>query len=209
MGTQPKILVVYCHPNPKSFTHAVLEAVQSGLGASCEVDTLDLYASGFDPVLVVDEERRRRDLDKVEATKPQRDQIAWCDAMVFVYPVWWGGFPAMLKGWLDRTFVSGLTYSFKDRPRTAVFPHGLMRGKEAHFFYTLDSPAIVALFDPGWFSNLFTVFWYCGFSRVRRHYLARLKLTTDEQRRAWLETVRSRAQRLATKLAQKPRLTSG
>ena len=86
----------------------------------------------------------------------------------------------MLKGWLDRVFVSGLTYSFKDRPRTAVFPEGLMRGRDAHFFYTLDSPRLVAFLDPGWLSIYFTVFKYCGFRRVRCHYLARLKLKTQE-----------------------------
>jgi NAD(P)H dehydrogenase (quinone) len=185
-----RVLVVYCHPNPKSFTHAVLEAVQAGLAqAPCEVKTVDLHAEGFQPVLVVDEQRRRRDLDKVAETQPYRDQIAWCDAMVFVYPVWWGGMPAMLKGYLDRTFVSGLT-------KTQVFPNGLARGKAAHFFYTLDSPALVAWLDPGWFSNYFTVFRYCGFSPVRRHYLARLKLTTDEERGRWLIEVRERAEAL-------------
>ena len=67
--TKPRVLVVYAHPNPKSYTHAVLEAVQAGLGERCEVQTLDLYATGFDPVLVVDETRRRRDLDQVEETR--------------------------------------------------------------------------------------------------------------------------------------------
>ena len=186
-----RLLVVYCDPNPKSFTHAVLEAVLAGLGDGCEVKTVDLYAEGFDPVLIVDEEHRRRDLDKVEATRAHREQIAWCDTMVFVYPVWWGGFPAMLKGYLDRTFVSGLTYSFQGRPKTAVFPAGLMRGKAADVFYTLDSPWWFALLDPGWFSNLITVFRYCGFGPVRRHYLARLKLTSDAQRVAWLGKVRA------------------
>lgn len=200
---KPKVLVVYCHPNPKSYTRAVLDSVSAGLEGACEVDLVDLYAERFDPALVVDETRRRRDLGTVEETKAHRDRIAWCDAMVFVYPVWWGGFPAMLKGWLDRTFVSGLTYSFEGRPKTAVFPHGLMRGKDAHFFYTLDSPWIVAWLDPGWFSNLFTVFRYCGFRAVRRHYLARLKLRTDAERARWLATVRARASRIATGLASR------
>lgn len=71
------------------------------------MQVLDLHADGFEPVLVVNEEHRRRDLDKVEATRAYREQLAWCDAMIFVYPVWWGGFPAMLKGYVDRTFVSG------------------------------------------------------------------------------------------------------
>ncbi len=200
---KPKILVVYCHPNPKSYTRAVLDAVLPGL-AQCDVQVLDLHAEGFDPVLLVNEEHRRRDLDKVEATRVYREQIAWCDAMFFIYPVWWGGFPAMLKGYLDRTFVSGLTYSFQGRPRTAVLPDGLMRGKQAHFFYTLDSPALVAFVDPGWLSNYFTVFRYCGFSAVRRHYLARLKLTTLAQRERWLVTVKDRAARIARRLEAAP-----
>lgn len=128
--------------------------------------------------------------------------------MVFVYPVWWGSFPAMLKGYIDRTFVSGLAYSFRDRPKTAVLPDGLMRGREAHFFYTLDSPWWVALVDPGWFSALFTVFRYCGFGPVRRHYLARLKLTTPAQRGRWLVEVRSRAARIAAGLVARDRTGS-
>lgn len=194
-----KALVVYCHPNPKSYTHAVLTSVQAGLAQrGAEVQTLDLYASGFDPVLVVNEEHRRRDLDKVEYTRTHREQLAWCDTLISIYPVWWGGMPAMLKGWLDRTFVSGLCYSFKDLPKTKVFPTGLMKGKRAHFFYTLDSPALVALVDPGWWSNYFTVFKYCGFSQVKRHYLARLKLTTQAQREAWLTEVQRRAAKLSS-----------
>jgi NAD(P)H dehydrogenase (quinone) len=198
---KPKILVVYCHPNPTSFTHAVYRQVLAGLHASdCDVDALDLYAEGFDPVLVVNEHYRRRDLDKVAYTLRHRERIASCDAMVFVYPVWWGGFPALLKGFIDRTFVSGLTYTFHDRPKTALFPTGLMRGKDAHFFYTLDSPWLFAFVDPGWLANYFTVFSYCGFSAVRRYYLARLKLTSQETRERWLDAVRLRATTIGTKL---------
>ena len=193
-----KVLVVYCHPNPKSYTHAVLEAVEAGLrGGQATIERIDLHADGFDPVLVVDETRRRRDLDKVEATQRYRELVAWCDALVLVYPVWWGGFPAMLKGFVDRVFVSGLTYSFAGRPKQAVLPEGLMRGKELDCFYTLDSPAIVAWLDPGWWSSYFSVFKYCGFRAVRRHYLTPLKHTSRETREAWLREVERRARRLA------------
>ena len=199
----PKILVVYCHPNPKSYTRAVLDAVLAGLADEpCEVDVVDLHADGFDPVLLVDEQHRRRDLGKVEATARYRAQLAWCDAVVFVYPLWWGGFPAMLKGYLDRTFVSGLTYSFEGRPRGAVLPHGLMRGRGAYFFYTLDSRRLVAWLDPGWLGAYLSVFRYCGFRPVRRHYLARLKLATAEQRAAWLVKVRARAAAVARRHAR-------
>lgn len=196
-----RLLLVCCHPNQASYTHAVAAAVREGLAAAeCEVEVLDLYAEGFDPVLVVDEQRRRRDLDKVEYTQRYREQLARCDALVFVFPVWWGGMPAMLKGYLDRVFVSGLTYSFKDRPKTAVLPTGLMRGREAHFFYTLDSPWWVALIDPGWFSARFTVFQYCGFGPVHRYYLSRLKLTSREERERWLLDAKDHAERIGRKL---------
>jgi len=198
---KPKVLVVYCHPNPKSYTRAVLDRVLAGLAtADCEAHVLDLHAEAFDPVLWVDERRRRRDLDKVEDTRPYRERIAWCDALVFVYPVWWGGFPAMLKGFVDRTFVSGLTYRFEGRPKGALFPEGLMRDKEAHFFYTLDSPWWVALVDPGWLSAYFTVFRYCGFRAIRRHYLAGLKRTSSAERERWLEEVERRSASLGARL---------
>jgi NAD(P)H dehydrogenase (quinone) len=48
---KPKVLLVYCHPSPRSFTRAVLDAVHEGLGDRCEVHTVDLHADGFDPVL--------------------------------------------------------------------------------------------------------------------------------------------------------------
>lgn len=201
---RPRVLLIVCHPNPKSYTHAVSHAVKVGLAKTdCDVEVVDLYAEGFDPVLVVDEERRRRDLDKVEYTRRHRELLGACAAVVFVYPVWWGGFPAMLKGYIDRVFVSGLTYSFHGLPREAVLPRGLMRGRAAHFFYTLDSPALVALVDPGWFSSYFTVFRYCGFRTVRRYYLARLKLTTQAQRERWLERVRGHAAAIGARLARR------
>lgn len=201
---RPNVLVVYCHSNPKSFTRAVLDEALRGLReAECDVELVDLYAERFDPVLVVDDEHRRRDLDKVEYTRRYREQLARCDAIVFVYPVWWGGFPAMLKGYIDRVLVSGLAYSFQAKPKDAVFPDGLMRGKQAHFFYTLDSPALVALVDPGWLSNYFTVFRYCGFSVVRRYYLARLKLTTPAGRARWLASVRASSERIGRALSRR------
>jgi NAD(P)H dehydrogenase (quinone) len=201
---RPTVLVVYCHSNPHSYTRAVLDAVLAGLATQpCDVELVDLYADGFDPVLIVDAAHRRRDLDKVEATARYRAQLAACAAVVFVYPLWWGGFPAMLKGYLDRTFVSGLTYSFAGRGPRAVFPAGLMRGKPAYFFYTLDSPRIVAWLDPGWFGAYVSVFRYCGFGPVRRYYLARLKLTSPATRARWLTKVRDRAAALGGRLARR------
>jgi NAD(P)H dehydrogenase (quinone) len=195
-----KVLVVYCHPNPKSFTRAVLQALEAGLASGgAAVERVDLHADAFDPVLVVDEHRRRRDLDQVEDTRRYRELLAWCDLVAFVYPLWWGGFPAMMKGFVDRVMVSGLAYSFAGRPKAAVLPTGLLRDKEAHLFYTLDAPRLVAWLDLGYASAYATIFKYCGFRLVRRHYLAGLKHTTHAQRVAWLREVEQRGRALAAR----------
>ncbi len=191
------ILLVVSHPNPQSFTRAVADAVHAGIiDGGGTVEVVDLHAEAFDPVLVVNAEHLRRDLDKVPETARHRALLAKCSAVVFVYPVWWGGLPAMLKGFLDRVFVSGLAYTFASRPKNAVLPQGLMKGKSAHFFYTLDTPWLFAKLDPGWWSLYFSVLRYCGFSKIRRHYRHRLKTTTPEQRQAWLDEVRRRGRQL-------------
>ena len=78
---RPTVLVVYCHSNPHSYTRAVCDAVLAGLATQpCDVELVDLYADGFDPVLIVDAAHRRRDLDKVEATARYRAQLARLEA---------------------------------------------------------------------------------------------------------------------------------
>ncbi len=80
-------------------------------GAGHEVRLLDLYAEGFDPVMWADE---RRDYHtQGDNTRPIADHLAhikWADMLVFVYPTWWFGLPAMLKGWLDRVWVPHETF---------------------------------------------------------------------------------------------------
>jgi NAD(P)H dehydrogenase (quinone) len=132
----------------------------------------------------------------VEATRAYRELLLGCERIFLVYPVWWGGLPAVLKGFVDRTFVSGQMYSFEGRPPAAIFPRGLMRDHELHAFYTLDTPWLLPWLDPGWWSLYFSVFQYCGFRKIRRYVLPRLKAKTAEQREAWLAEVRRHGVRL-------------
>jgi NAD(P)H dehydrogenase (quinone) len=105
------VLVVYAHPDPSSFNAFVLERVVATMSAKHTVRVLDLYADAFNPRL-----------DKAEiasqlAGAPLPDELAphvemlrWCNRLVFVYPTWWSGPPAMLKGWFDRVWVRGVAY---------------------------------------------------------------------------------------------------
>jgi len=189
-----KVLVIYAHPNPESFTHAVLEQLQRGLTeARHDIQTIDLYQEAFDPVLVIDSTRRRRDLIHDAYTERYRRLLVEADQLIFVYPIWWHSMPAMMRGFIERTFVSGLAYTYKGRSPNKLLPTGLLSGRSVWCIYTLDAPKLVAWLDPGWLSIKYSIFWYCGLRKIRRDYMPGLKRTTLEQRRDWLEIIYQKA----------------
>jgi NAD(P)H dehydrogenase (quinone) len=108
-----KTLIVYCHPVPESFCGFVLAAALKGLkSAGHDVRVLDLYAMGFNPVMSADERRGYHTPVSNEAPIAEHlEALRWCEALIFVYPTWWYGMPAMLKGWLDRVWVPHATFS--------------------------------------------------------------------------------------------------
>lgn len=118
--------VVFCHPAPDSLAHAALARTVRGLEHSgYTVQVSDLYADGFDPVLSA-AERDALAIDHREQPEARPgiaayvELLHWCDTLVLVYPTWWSGQPAMLKGWFDRVWVLGATYDLvpgKDRIR--------------------------------------------------------------------------------------------
>lgn len=107
-----RVLLVYCHPVPESFNAAVRDRAVAALTDSGHaVDLLDLYAEGFDPVLGADERRAYHDPGVNEApVAGHLARLKACEALIFVYPTWWYGPPAMLKGWLDRVWVPHATF---------------------------------------------------------------------------------------------------
>jgi NAD(P)H dehydrogenase (quinone) len=111
-----KALIVYCHPLEASFTSAVRDRVILGLtAAGHEVRVIDLYGEGFDPVLSAS---GRTDYHtpglNEEAVAEHLAALRWCEALIFVYPTWWYGPPAMLKGWLDRVWVPHATFEMPE-----------------------------------------------------------------------------------------------
>jgi NAD(P)H dehydrogenase (quinone) len=108
-----RVLLIYCHPNPESFTAAVRVAAERGLAAAGhDVRVADLYGENFDPVMRREERAVYHTAGENE--RPVAAEIArikWAEALVFVYPTWWYGQPAMLKGWLDRVWVPHVTFT--------------------------------------------------------------------------------------------------
>ncbi|MFC3801383.1 NAD(P)H-dependent oxidoreductase [Cohnella sp. GCM10012308] len=164
-----KLMVIYVHPNHRSLNYAFLQEIVRGSEENAaieEVEVLDLYAEGFDPVLVFNEEKRRRDMHADPELARYREQIKRADKLVFVYPIWWGRPPAMLLGFIDRMFASGFAY--KDNGK--MLPEGLLKGKTAVCVSTMKGPAGYTLL---WLYNAHRTLMrkallrYVGFGKVK------------------------------------------
>jgi putative NADPH-quinone reductase len=107
-----RVLVIFAHPDPDSFNAALHREILSVLTASKhEVDDLDLYAEGFDPVLSVEERRSYFDPAKNrDRVKGYAERIENAEALVFCFPTWCLGPPAILKGFFDRVMVPGVSF---------------------------------------------------------------------------------------------------
>ncbi len=106
-----RVLVVYCHPNSDSFTGAMRDRSMTALtAAGHDIRLTDLYADGFDPTLSCDERRTHKEPGVAPALQRYADDLRWAQALVLVYPTWWSGQPAMLKGWIDRVWVAGVAW---------------------------------------------------------------------------------------------------
>jgi putative NADPH-quinone reductase len=120
-----RILVLYAHPNPESFVGALHRAAVAALTrAGHEVDDCDLYAEGFDPVL--SREERLSYLDVPDNRKTVEDyvqRLERAEGLVLVHPVWNFGYPAILKGFLDRVFLPGVSFRLVDGLATPNLTH--------------------------------------------------------------------------------------
>jgi putative NADPH-quinone reductase len=107
-----RVLVIYCHPDKASFAAALHQAVIDGLTASGHVVTdLDLYGSGFDPIFAMPDRAIYFDREAYfKSHEPYARQLADAEGLVLVYPSWWYGMPAMLKGYFDRVWAPGIAY---------------------------------------------------------------------------------------------------
>jgi putative NADPH-quinone reductase len=119
-----RALIVYCHPDPGSFNAAIRDRVLTRLcDAGAEVRLHDLYEQGFAPVLTQAELQGYLDIPANRApVAVQVDDLKWCNTLIFIYPTWWYGLPAMLKGWLDRVLLPDVAFLLPEGAGNAIRP---------------------------------------------------------------------------------------
>lgn len=137
-----RALVIYCHPVEGSFCSAMRDAAVRGLNAGGhDVSVIDLAADDFDPVMSSDEWEKYMQRGDNHAPEILRymEMVKNSEILVFVYPTWWSGLPAQLKGWMERVLVAGVAFRFNDKNR--VRP-GLMQLRRIHVISTYGSPKL-------------------------------------------------------------------
>ncbi len=106
-----RVLVAYCQPVADSLIGAALARTLAGLEAvGAEFRIHDLYGDGFEPELSAAEHGAYLAPGVDPSLQRYVDDLRWCDTLVFVYPTWWAGQPAMLKGWFDRVWACGVAW---------------------------------------------------------------------------------------------------
>jgi len=147
-----KVFVVYWHPEPQSFNAAMFRTARETLtAAGHEVRSSDLHEMQFDPVssrknftTVKDPDYLRLQVEEMHATEmngfseeieSEISRIEWCELMIWQFPLWWFGLPAVLKGWVDRVLAMGRAYG-----GGRIYQSGVFRGKRALLSLTTGGP---------------------------------------------------------------------
>lgn len=131
-----KTLIIYAHPRSKGHSSETLKQVISGMKArKIDHEIIDLYKIAYDPVLHDNELYTAGKRDVSKQNKEFQEKIKQAERLIFIYPVWWSTMPAILKGFIDRIFVSHFAFRYVNG-----IPHGLLKGKKAAVFISAGAP---------------------------------------------------------------------
>ncbi len=182
-----KTLIIHGHPNKESFCSALSQAYKAGaLDAGAEVRELKVGDLKFNPNLAHGY-RKRTELE-ADLIKAQ-DSIKWADHLVFVYPTWWGTMPAQLKGFIDRTFLPGFAFKYRD---DSIWWDRLLKGRTARLIVTMDAPVWfywLVYGRPGHNAMKKMVLEFCGIKPVRITSFGSVKRSSEKERAQWLAKV--------------------
>lgn len=188
-----KILIINGHPNPESFNAALVAAYEHAiLNQNVEVKVLNIHELDFEPSLTYGYTKRM----EVEADiVKSQELISWADHMVWFHPVWWGGLPALTKGFIDRVFTPGFAFKYREN---SVWWDKLLSGKTARIITTLDQPAFYyrMMFGRPSVNQLKkSTLQFCGVKPVKVSYFGPIRNSSLEQRAKMLLEVGKLAQK--------------
>jgi NAD(P)H dehydrogenase (quinone) len=153
-----KVLIVYAHPEPRSLTRQLVDvSLQTLREREMEVIQSDLYAMRWKAVFDEQDFPMRDDPERLSFVNEsgysystgnqtsdvtsEQQKVLSADAVIFQFPLWWYGMPAILKGWIDRVWAYGLAYGYKGEGNRYRYGDGAFKGKRALLSVTVGGPA--------------------------------------------------------------------
>lgn len=208
------VLIVYAHPSPASFNAALRDAAAAEIrAAGHQVTISDLYGERFGATGGPDDfatpvaepfhyqaAQKAAALNDGFAVEVAREQarLKWADVLILQFPIWWGGPPAILKGWIDRVNAYGVTYVDGTR-----FAEGLFRGRRSLVSVTTGGTP-QRFSDAGEYGPIDRVLWpiqqlflgYLGYDRVPPQVAYAVARADDAARRRMIGDLRARVRAL-------------
>lgn len=184
-----KFLVIYAHPNPQSFNHAIFEKVTSTLKSrESEFRIIDLYSENFNVTLNAKDFETLQKGKMPEDVQRYQQDIVWADKLIFIFPVWWWSYPAILKGFIDRVFLHGFAYTFDKNGLKK-----LLKNEKALIFMTTGGPKeeyeknnVVQILQRPLSQGILS---FCGIENSEFHIFYAVPSSTEEQRKSYLDEV--------------------
>lgn len=184
-----RVLVILGHPSSNSYGSALAEAyTEAARQAGHDVWLLRLDRLQFDPIL-------HDGYHRVQPLEPDlraaQDAILWAEHLSFVYPVWWGSVPALLKGFLDRVFLPG--FAFRYQANSSV-PNQLLKGRSAHILMTMDTSPLYFRWifgAPGLRQMKQATLEFCGIRPIKVSSVGPILGAKPRQLEAWLGKARA------------------
>ncbi|QDU87510.1 hypothetical protein Pla175_08720 [Pirellulimonas nuda] len=182
-----RITILDGHPSASSFCAALARQYEDGAAdAGHETRRIAVRELDFDATLHRGYDRNQ----PLEACLAQaQEDIAWCEHLVVVYPVWWGSTPAQLKGFFDRTLLPGFAFKFHEK---GPWWDRLLAGRSARMILTAATPrwyGRLAYGDAPVRSLRGMVLGFCGFKPIRVAYFGMAEAVSDHRREGWLAKV--------------------
>ncbi|MCT4542113.1 MAG: NAD(P)H-dependent oxidoreductase [Vallitalea sp.] len=182
-------LIIYAHPNPNSFNKAIadtIENVSNSKGIATKF--IDLYGEDFHPVLKGSDFETFQTGSVPPDIKREQNKIKWADMITFVYPIWWSGMPAILKGYIDRVFSYGFAYEYTDNGSI-----GLLKGKKVMIFNTTGTPSEIYSKN-GMHASMkhitdIGILGFCEIEVVNHTFFGAVPIVDDKTRKGYLKEV--------------------
>jgi len=181
---QKRVLVILGHPVVDSLCGALADSyVSSAASSGHAVRRINLAELSFNPLLQHGyAEPQELEPDLVDA----QAQIRWAEHLVFVYPTWWGSMPALMKGFIDRTFLPG--FAFKYHKRSPLWDR-LLAGRTAELLVTMDTPPLFNKLvnrSPGDRQMKRSVLQFTGLKPTRATSFGKVRGSSGAKRAKWI-----------------------